>query len=490
MMKNFTSKKVLALIIGLFALVTVNAQQTVTKTVAATEGDYTTVFLALQAICRETATPVLVAGDNIVLNVKGDVAEPGSKFFTATGTGNIVVRGLGLNILVQGTSPNESFLTGTYPGTDNKWLQCNDATLGGTTITFKNLTFRNYGSLTTNSAANGTVVSMSTAITNGKIVKFVFENVVFTGMAGRAIVNMPVANYDVEFKNCLFKDNIFIAAGNPMASIITKSTGGNIEVKNCTFYSNIFKPLTTANQPGAILSISVGAGQNCKLVFEDNVAVNNQFEDAAFKEAVQGMVNFNTNIAPGTIDFSIKNNLFVGNRRAGTNLDVDFYFPALTATPVVADNNIVNEAIQRLGDGTTVPPYTYPRITTTGFDISPEYTYTSPKVNLEMDGVLPKLINDAFGIGHVKKLATYAPVMGEGQWRVYQSHNMDIQIDGQVSKAAVATLYDLQGRVVKVQQLKEGSQNAINASNLKPAEYLLKVKDNNRQQTIKLLTGN
>jgi hypothetical protein len=176
----------------------------------------------------------------------------------------------------------------------------------------------------------------------------------------------------------------------------------------------------------------------------------------------------------------------IGNKRSGTNLDVDFYFSSLPTTPVTANDNIVNEAIERISDGATVPTITYPRITTTGFDISPDYTYIGSKVNYEMDGALPKLVNDAFGIGHFKTNTTSADIMGEGQLLAYQGRNMEIQIDGQVSKAAVATLYDLQGRVIKVQQLQEGDQNTMNMMNLRSAVYILKVRDVKTSQTFKI----
>jgi hypothetical protein len=166
-------------------------------------------------------------------------------------------------------------------------------------------------------------------------------------------------------------------------------------------------------------------------------------------------------------------------------MDADFYFNALALTPLTAEGNIVNAATERLGDGAAIP-YTYPAMTTSGFDISALYTYTSPKVNYQMEGALPKLVDDANKIGHFKKLGTSATINENGQMHAYSTRNMEIRLDGQVSKAAVATLYDLQGRVVMVQKLSEGSSNRINTKNLGQAIYLLKVKDNQKIQSFKL----
>jgi hypothetical protein len=386
-----------------------------------------------------------------VINVSGNVAESGNRFF-GTNSGNVNVRGLSLDITVQGTSPSESFITGTYPTTDNKWWQTNDANLGGTTIRFKNLTIRNFGSLTTTAAANGAVVNMSTAISNGKVAKFIFENVVITGMAGRTIFNLPSTGYEIELNNCLIKDNVLTAAGNPMNGIVTKSTGGNIKITNCTFYSNSFKPLTTATRAGAVLSLTTGASQDCNLIFENNALVNNQFESAASTAGIQGLIDLNTNATPGTIQYSFRNNIFVGNIRSGSNLDVDLHIPNLAVTPISFEGNILNEAVQRLGDGTEVP-YTYPRLTNSGLKIDKTYTYTDPRINFTMDGNLPKLTNDANGIGKVSYSGDGGnPSVGitknnSGSFIAY-AQNLTLKLEG-INPGEMIELYNITGNLIR-----------------------------------------
>jgi len=68
----------------------------------------------------------------------------------------------------------------------------------------------------------------------------------------------------------------------------------------------------------------------------------------------------------------------------------------------------------------------------------------------------------------------------------YAVRNTEIRVKGQVSKQAVATLYDVQGRVVVVKNLEEGSLNTIATPNIKTGIYMLYVKENGRVQGFKI----
>jgi hypothetical protein len=502
MKKISTFKKILSLIAGLMMVVAVNAQQTVTKTIAAEGGDYTTVYDALKAVCAATASPLLVAGDNVILNVVGTVTEPTTpvKFLNVkSGSANITVT-VPLNILIQGKGPGESAISGTYPaGADGKMWQVNGydeagvGTFGGTKITFKDLTMKNFGSKTLSSSGGaGAVILMTlTAQKTCATVFWKFQNVVFTECGGKSLFQIAYPHHDVIFDNCLFKNNNLFpstdATGNGPNALIYRISGGNLTVKNCTFANNTFKPLVDAGTIGSLINIVPAALQNTNLVFENNQASNNLFDASASVALQQAMFGINTNITPGEINYTIKNNVFIGNRRAGTNLDTDFYFQNLATTPFTASGNIVNEVLERLGDGLTIPPYTYPRITSAGFDISPDYTYASPKVNYLMEGALPKLVEDENKIGHfVKGTGTGIRNTESGNLSAYFNKSTGIQLNGQVSKTADAILYDIHGRVVKTSQLKEGNSNSISTAGIKSGIYLLKVKDQSRIQTIKL----
>jgi len=78
------------------------------------------------------------------------------------------------------------------------------------------------------------------------------------------------------------------------------------------------------------------------------------------------------------------------------------------------------------------------------------------------------------------------PENGLGIWSAYAVRNTEIRLKGEVSKMAVATLYDIQGRVIVVKNLDKGSMNIIPAPYIKTGVYLLFVKDNERMQKFKI----
>jgi len=74
-----------------------------------------------------------------------------------------------------------------------------------------------------------------------------------------------------------------------------------------------------------------------------------------------------------------------------------------------------------------------------------------------------------------------------GKLIAYTIKNIEIHVVGKVSNNAVATLYDVMGRVMTIEKLKEGSLNVIPTPNLKIGIYMLSVKDNDKLQTFKLM---
>jgi len=73
-----------------------------------------------------------------------------------------------------------------------------------------------------------------------------------------------------------------------------------------------------------------------------------------------------------------------------------------------------------------------------------------------------------------------------GKLFAYSIRNTEIRINGNLSNHAVATLYDVQGRVVVIKNLEEGSINSIATPNIKTGIYMLYVKDNNKVQGFKI----
>ena len=68
----------------------------------------------------------------------------------------------------------------------------------------------------------------------------------------------------------------------------------------------------------------------------------------------------------------------------------------------------------------------------------------------------------------------------------YAVRNIEIRVKGAVSKQAIATLYDVQGRVVVMKKMEEGSLNIIPTPNIKTGIYMLFVKDGGKMQGFKI----
>jgi hypothetical protein len=68
----------------------------------------------------------------------------------------------------------------------------------------------------------------------------------------------------------------------------------------------------------------------------------------------------------------------------------------------------------------------------------------------------------------------------------YAVKNTKIVIKGEVSEKAVATLFDIQGRVVLSKNLERGDQNILPTPGLKSGTYLLVVKDNEKLNSFKI----
>jgi len=68
----------------------------------------------------------------------------------------------------------------------------------------------------------------------------------------------------------------------------------------------------------------------------------------------------------------------------------------------------------------------------------------------------------------------------------YAVRNIEIRINGQVSNQAIATLYDVQGRVILVKTLEEGNLNVVRTPNIKTAIYMLSVNDKGKLHRFKI----
>ena len=78
------------------------------------------------------------------------------------------------------------------------------------------------------------------------------------------------------------------------------------------------------------------------------------------------------------------------------------------------------------------------------------------------------------------------PVTASGL-NVYAVSNVEIHVVGQVSKDAIATLFDVQGKAVQIEKLLEGNLNVIPVAGFSTGMYLISVRDGARSQTFKIV---
>jgi hypothetical protein len=96
------------------------------------------------------------------------------------------------------------------------------------------------------------------------------------------------------------------------------------------------------------------------------------------------------------------------------------------------------------------------------------------------------IVSDRFQL-HTSYLGTGADqAFLAGNIIAFAIRNTEIRIKGRVSNQAVATLYDVQGKVVFVKTLEEGNLNIVPTPNIKTAIYVLSVNDNGKLHRFKI----
>lgn len=73
-----------------------------------------------------------------------------------------------------------------------------------------------------------------------------------------------------------------------------------------------------------------------------------------------------------------------------------------------------------------------------------------------------------------------------GNLTAYAIRDVEIRIKGNVSNQALATLYDIQGKIIQINKLEEGILNSLPIFGIKSGIYLLTVKDNGQLSRIKV----
>ena len=113
-------------------------------------------------------------------------------------------------------------------------------------------------------------------------------------------------------------------------------------------------------------------------------------------------------------------------------------------------------------------------------------------------GTLSVKGHNACGDGTVSVLSIMAPKSGKispdldkGRdetflLKAFAYRNIEIKINGNIDNGAIATLYDIQGRMVYSKVLEEGELNSLPTPGIKTGIYILHVNDHGKMQTFKI----
>ena len=379
---------------------------------------YTTLKAAWDAAATETAT-------DITINVaEGTYVE--SATLTALSGKNITFVGVGADKTIVKRSESTTF---ALPGTEgwgtsnaNRLFQLN-ANSDNLSLTLEKMSFETIGY---NNVNGGGVINA-----NGTNQQFTFRSCNFKNIFARAGAIIQVQGADtllkVTFDKC-FIEECGSFNNNGFNALLVLQTG-SLEVKNTTFMNNSFNALnigTNGNgtdnnsQQGALINI---LNSSRSLVVENVYMVNNKF---ILGDTVKThpMIGVKSKLGPDSVSVLIKNVISVGNKRTNS-FDVDFYYQNVFA-PVV--ENAIFNAVRNFERTVVEEVETLTDADVTEIQgsvlIDNSLTYTSPSVNFEMDGNLPKVFIDENGVKYLNRLPTGVNEIKSSGLLIKSNHGM------------------------------------------------------------------
>ena len=388
MKRTFTFQKMMTIIVIMMLTINLFGQ---TINVPA---DHPTVWAAVEAIKADAS---ITAGAEVTINVAEGVYDEET----------IVQVGKAIKLTIQGAGADKTTLKGLesrpVPGGDlnKRFFQLNNNINEGFELIMKGIKFLNWGFGNTNQG--GVVLFGGASTVSVSLIDCEFE-----GLAARsgAIVQSNNLLHSVTVDNC-FVHNCLTFDNNNLKGLINFAGTGKISITNSTFLSNEQHVLNiggndTGNdrnlREGLIISMGQGGG-NPEVTIENNVFVNNRVVDAGSTESAKPMISIVSNSEnenPNHV-IGMKNNVFVGNGRAGDNKDVDLYYYDATTTMLIFQNpegNIMNSFV-KLENEAYVP------VEHAGFLVDASYTYIDPRIDFVMEGDLPKVHYDDKGVGYL-----------------------------------------------------------------------------------------
>ena len=365
------------------------------------------------------AVDVYPAGSSVTIHIEGEGYTVGWTGGTQAyiAPGNSLSRPL--HITIEGSGANVTTLKGfadedmpdVSEGPDNRGLrffQSNGAH-SGLHLTVQNLKMENWGFGNT----NGGVFNFNQSTADGMTLSLV--NMEFENMLARvgAIVQSTHANNDIIVDNVYVHNSL--SFDNNEISGLFQLVNSSLTITNSTFMSNHQQVLNVGStnsgedrglRRGSIVSLRSGQADHImEVTLTNNVFVNNLVEEEASTSFEQPVFSIEVRNETSDVNLDFADNAMIGNHRAGDTNDVDVLWEDDQGLVSWAGSqgNLINAAVSGTGEGGEGD---YQSAEMEGFTIDEVFDYTHPQINFTMDGDLPQVFFDSFGVGFLE----YDPV--------------------------------------------------------------------------------
>lgn len=367
-------------------------------------GDYATVKDACDAIEADLVVDPPLVADAIINIAEGTIVElDRSRGWT-----------MPVKVTLQGAGADKTFIESFRGGRpiagepDALSIRFMELTkdVANVEIIIKDITFRYFGR-----GDNDNGGMFSTSSSAGENLKVSLINCVIDSCVAKqgAIFHGANATHEFFMENCLVTACLAYG-GSAYSGMVAIGNGGKVTIKNCTFMNNEGNPWDHRADPSN--PIDVGAGRGGVISLKDgtnsmvdppvysplifvmeNTAIINNLVIPTSLDSTYAAVHINTKDTVA-VEVTLTNNIIMENRRTGYPDDVDMLISGTTNITLTNSGNILNRVV-------TKTETSYDDIAVDGCKIFPGYTYTHADINFTMDGDLPKLTPDEFGIGHV-----------------------------------------------------------------------------------------
>jgi len=443
-------KKVFTTIMTVFFIMAIYSASKAQTTLNVGDGHpYATIPEAILAIVADTVT--YPPADPILIKVNGEgytagYDEEGTAIQShininafSVGGYDVTIEGDGADVTVIKGFASEELMPGLYLGSPHqRGLRFLTTHSGGPglTLTFKNIKLQYWGY---GNAAGG-VFNINQGSGNG--MKLSFINVEFEHFMAKigAIVQTNQNNNEILLDNVLVR-NCLTFDHNGMNGLFHLLNQKSLVIKNSTFMSNESFPYnllgdnagtSSASNVGTLLWIRhrpLDLPEPMNVVMENNAFIDNKptmtprwadlqlngitLTETPADEIIPAIIadHEGNDDAINTINLSLKNNIMIGNRRGKDGRDLDILIRdilererIMVEVPGTDEFNILNSIASNIVS--TKQTADFVDITPEGYKVNWDFIYDHPAIMFTMDGDLPQLFFDEFGVGYVEYTGT------------------------------------------------------------------------------------